>query len=131
MASSEHTVAAGLPWHPALAFAVTGVRMDDLGQQPRPDLAALARVIIERSPDGLAGLAARVAERRRAGEVWPYPIPDDLAAGLGAAQRHAALGDLIDRLQLDLPPSTRILVDRPPDADDRRLLTEVPPHHGH
>ena len=132
MAANDDTdpAAGGLPWHPALAFAVTGIRMDDLGRQQRPDVPALAREILLRSPDGQTGLAARVAERRAQGEPWPFPIPEDLGSRLGAAQRYAAFAQLIELLRLDLPPS-RTVVDRPLDADDRRLLNDVPPHHGH
>ena len=32
-------------WHQALAFAVTGVRFEDLGRQTRPDLDALTALL--------------------------------------------------------------------------------------
>ena len=61
-------------------------------------------------------------------QPWPYALP---AGGLrpGAAQWHALLGQARAALGLDvcqLPPSRRTdLTER-----ERRLLEEVPPHHG-
>lgn len=70
------------------------------------------------------------AEAVRASDgVWPHPVPDELRAQVGSARLIA----LLQRLQADLglfgrraAPAT----DRPLTADERRLLNEVPPHHG-
>ncbi len=129
MAASSPDPGAGLPWHPALAYAITGVRMDDLGRQSHPDLAALAAEITERMAD-VDQLRARIRERQVAGQPWPYPVPDDLRAGLGAAQWLAALTGLRRLLKLDPAPTRPVLSDRAPDAAERRLLDDVPPHHG-
>lgn len=98
-----------MKWHQALAYAVTGRRFPELGEQARPDLDALA--------DWLAGRVAGVV----------VPVPDDLVADLGPAQFHAALTDLRRRLQP--PPAAPVLANRPLTADERRLLTDVPPHY--
>ena len=114
-------------WHAAIAFALTGERLD-LGAQAVPDPDALARELEE------AGWPAErvTAHAQHAAGVqpWPHPVPDDLRAGLGAAQLHAAVARARDRLGLTvltvLPPSRRTRLD----ADERRLLVEVPPHFG-
>ena len=58
------------------------------------------------------------------------PVPDALRAGLGAAQLYAAIGGARERYGLEaltvLPPSRRTRLD----ADERRLLADVPPHFG-
>ncbi|MET0693437.1 MAG: hypothetical protein ABWX96_02360 [Propionibacteriaceae bacterium] len=121
------------PWHRALVYAVTGQR-HDVAESPRPDVEQVADWL--RSEQGLAILATQVRQRRAADQPWPYPVPADLMSGLGYAQFSAALTQLL-RL-LDLEPNTRVAQ---PDSDDpevvsspsaglRRLLEDVPPHHG-
>lgn len=64
-----------------------------------------------------------------AGGVWPHPVPETMRAPVGAARLLAVL----QRVQGDLglfgrtaaPPPRRPLT-----ADERRLLRDVPPHHG-
>lgn len=63
------------------------------------------------------------------GGVWPHPVPDALRARVGSARLFAVL----QRVQQDLglfgraaAPAPR----RPLTADERRLLHDVPPHHG-
>ena len=106
------------PWHQALAFAVTGVRFEHLGRQPRPDLDALTALL-------RAELGAGVDpdELTRA-----HPLPADLAEGLGAAQLGAAVAEL--RRRLTGPARLTVADERPLTADERRLLQDVPPHHG-
>ncbi|GAA1427273.1 hypothetical protein GCM10009616_03970 [Microlunatus lacustris] len=105
-------------WHQALAYAVTGVRFEDLGRQARPDLDALAALLRPR-----LGVDVDPAALTRA-----HPLPADLAAGLGAAQLAAATSDLRRRLTGALPAV--VAAERPLTADERRLLQDVPPHHG-
>ena len=120
----------GVGWHRALVYAITGRALDGLGNQRVPDLAAVTAAIAERCRGGLPGLREEIRQRRAVGEPWPYPVPAELRQGLGAAQWIAALTALRQRLDLDAVERP-VLSDRPPDADERRLLNEVPPHHGH
>ncbi len=116
------------PWHAAIAAALTGEELD-LGVQPFPDPVAL-----EHQLAAAGWSAARLLEHARATaareEPWPHAIPEALRPGLGAAQLHAAIGRARDHLGLAvlavLPPSRRTRLD----ADERRLLADVPPHFG-
>jgi hypothetical protein len=109
------------PWHQALAYAVTGRLLPDLGLQERADVIALA-----------ADLRRRAAE-----DEFPLldnpsvaAVPADLRAQLGAAQFAAALAALRTALDPDGVPRTAPRPGRPLTAEERRLLTDVPPHHG-
>jgi len=99
-----------MKWHQALAYAVTGRRFAELGEQDRPE--------IDRLVDWLTG---------RVTEVVAVPVPNDLTDGLGPAQFHAALTELRRRLQP--PPEAPVLASRPLTGEERRLLSDVPPHH--
>jgi hypothetical protein len=110
-------------WHQALAYAICGRRLSELGRQDEPDLAELVRVL---SHD--AELVSRVQVDRRRGD-WPHSVPNDLMAGIGWAQFSATLTALITQLGLAPGTAARGPSSRPPDADERRLLHEVPPHH--
>ncbi len=115
-------------WQAALAYALTGAE-HQLPEPGNPDPAALV--------EALAGLGWAAAELRRhalaevgAERPWPHPVPADLRAGCGAAQFAAALGALRHLLGLSAldtrPPAPR----RGLNADEQRLLREVPPHYG-
>ena len=108
--------------HQALAYAVLGRRLLDLSQQDQPNVAALPRKLTAEQQ-----VSASV-EALRGNGTWPVPVPSDLMVGLGSAQFLAALGALVQELGLD-KHGTRFAVDRPANADERRLLSEVPPHH--
>jgi len=110
-------------WHQALVYALCGQRLSELGQQDKPDLDELVRIL---SDD--ADLVSRVQVQRRSGG-WPHPVPNDLMAGLGWAQFSAALTVLITRLDLAPGSATHGPSTRSPDSDERRLLHDVPPHH--
>ena len=101
----------------------------DLGPRPQPDVAELVNELAARWPGGLAVLRAEVQQLQRAGR-WPHPVPPSLMAGLGPAQFVAALRELGERL--GLAPETPVppAASRPLSADERRLLADVPPHHG-
>lgn len=103
-------------WHQALAFAVTGRRYPELGRQQRPDVPRLAEFLRSVS----AGW----------GRGRSYRVPADLSAGLGAAQLAAAAAELRRLLEPHRPVLPPASAARPPTADERRLLREVPPHHG-
>lgn len=99
----------GATWHQALVFAVTGERRPELGRQDIPDLAVVV---------------AEVGGRPRGA----YAVPADLTDGIGAAQLAAVLIAL--RARLAAAASRPVLAERAPDAAERRLLADVPPHHG-
>ena len=99
----------GVTWHQALVYAITGERRPELGRQAEPDLDAVVAVL---------GDATRGAR----------PVPADLREGIGPAQLAAVLTEL--RSRLAAASSRPVLAERAPDAAERRLLADVPPHHG-
>lgn len=117
MAGIAAGTSTALCWHQALTYAITGVRAPELGSQPSPDLAALA--------DWLRSSAGR---NELAGP--PYVVPEDLMTGIGAAQFWAALTQLRAELRPTTGAPPPVLADRALTADERRLVGDVPPHHG-
>ncbi len=118
----------GPRWQAALAWALVGEQFV-LPEPGGPD------------PEGLVGeLAARgwtaAAIRQHAAVAlgaerpWPHQIPAALRDGCGAAQLFAALGRtraLLGLVSLETRvPSGRTSLD----ADELRLLRDVPPHYG-
>jgi hypothetical protein len=116
-------------WHQALSFAILGRVEPELGEHIRPEPAVLAAELAGAQQGGREGLRAEIAGRRASGLGWPYVVPDELRAGLGAAQFAAAFGELCRLLDLD-GGLRRIVSGRPPDQAEQALLREVPPHHG-
>ena len=111
------------PWHSALALALTGERLD-LGKQERPDAAELVSELAARGWD-----RDRIEALARVAPVWPIPVEPADREGLGAAQWLAALREARRGLGLESlivrPRSPRGLLN----ADERRLLADVPPHY--
>jgi hypothetical protein len=105
-----------------LAYAILGRRLPQLSHQDQPDVAALAD---ELSADDQLGASVKLLQAQG---TWPLPVPSDLMVGLGWAQFTAALAELLRKLGLDAH-RTHLAVDRPANADERRLLDDVPPHH--
>lgn len=103
-------------WHQALAWAMTGRSLANLGHQPRPDLAALAEILRGQINSGSA-------------VGPPHPVPAELMRGIGAAQFLATLAELRSRIHPPAEPGP-VVADRSLTAEERRLLSEVPPHHG-
>ncbi len=117
----------------ALGFALTGAWLD-LSPDPAagfPDPVSGA--------DGLLALLAaagwtrdRIADHASAEQTaeraWPHHIPHDRRGGLGAAQIHAALASARTALGLDGTLATRPSGRTRLNADERRLLADVPPH---
>ncbi len=110
-----------LRWHQALAYAVTGRLLDGLGRQDRPDTTALAAILSQRLAAGDLDLVA---------DPSVQIVPPELRTGLGPAQFGAALAVLRAALHTDGRVPTAPTPDRPLTADERRLLDDVPPHHG-
>lgn len=115
-------------WHAALGYALIGCELD-LEERGRPDPESLVGALAEAGwPVG------RIEEHARglvAAEVsWPHQVPVSLRAGCGAAQMAASLRlarSLLGLANLEVrPPSGR----RKLNADELRLMQEVPPHHG-
>jgi hypothetical protein len=108
-----------------LAYALTGVQLD------LPTTADLGALLIDLAERGwpAATLADHADATRAAGQPWPHPVSAATISSFGAARWYAALADLKRRLGQDVaiqPPSTRTTLN----ADERRLLADVPPHHG-
>jgi hypothetical protein len=107
-------------WHQALAYAVTGRRFEELGQQAAPDLDEI-----------VAFLEPRLGvDLDRAVLAQSHRPPADLMAGLGAAQFWAAAAELRRRLPAQQAAAATVAEERPLTADERRLMQDVPPHHG-
>lgn len=75
-------------------------------------------------------IAAHARSQADLGQPWPHRVHPDLRQGIGAAQFQALLNQVREALNLTTleqrPPSPRTELT----ADERRLLAEVPPHHG-
>lgn len=115
-------------WQAALVYAVAEIELP-LPESDGPDPAGVVTALAE------AGWSAqRISEHARdvlgAERPWPHPIPVELRQGCGPAQLQAALRSVRALLDLDTvekrPPAPR----RPLNADERRLLADVPPHWG-
>lgn len=112
-----------------------------------PDVAAAVSVALTGQPDAVApgasdlrtALAASGWDAERlgahadavmaAGGVWPHPVPPALRAVVGSAR----LAAVLQAVQLELGRFGRTAAParaHPPTADERRLLADVPPHHG-
>lgn len=85
------------------------------------------RVILRANGWGPDRLARLKHDRQRSGLAWPLPMTS-LPPGIGAAQALAAVKRAVAELGLD--EDRRVRRPAVSDADTRRLLDEVPPHHG-
>ena len=111
-------------WHQALAYAVTGLRLAELGRQAQPDLPWLT--------DYLRRLIADPTDLRDQPAASPAAgrVPADLMSGIRAAQFWAALSELRRGLESDGPHTQQpVVTDRPWSADELRLMADRPPHH--
>ncbi|MDR0286004.1 MAG: hypothetical protein LBI33_14120 [Propionibacteriaceae bacterium] len=108
-----------------LAYALTG---EPLALPATWDTAALLAALAAAGwPAERLGSHARA--RWEVGLPWPHPLPPDSLGGIGAAQWYAGLQAVRTALGLEVevrPPSRRTSLT----ADERRLLADVPPHHG-
>lgn len=110
-------------WHQALAYAVTGRRLDELGRQRQPDVPQLIRELEELA--GRDGL-----DPGWSFEGHEYLVPAELMDGIGAAQFWAVLGELRRALGTGEPGSSApVTADRPLTAAEARLVADRPPHH--
>lgn len=115
-------------WHTALGFALTGEEFE-LPATAQPEVDTLLAQLAEHgwTADRLGAHARDTAAAER---PWPHQVPDRLRADCGPAQFHAALNRARSALGLVVletrPPSVRQHLN----ADEQRLMREVPPHHG-
>lgn len=115
-------------WHTAIGYALVGQELS-LAEPTQPDPARLVAELAD-AGWGAERIHAHAKAAAEAEQPWPHPVPAGLRQGCGAAQLSAALGRtraLLDVVALDKRgPSARTTLD----ADEQRLLREVPPHHG-
>jgi hypothetical protein len=110
-------------WHQALAYAMTGQRLDGLGGEERLELATLARTLLELQRTGHVDLASSAAQR--------HAVPADLLGDIGPAQFWAAQSELAGMLAAGRPGRrSPVVTDRPLTPEERRLTDDTPPHHG-
>ena len=110
-------------WHQALAYALTGQCLPDLGRQRQPDVPSLAAELEQRA-------ASRDIDLTWSAAGSDYVVPPDLMEGIGAAQFWAVLGELRQALRVGPPGSAAaVTADRPMTPEESRLLVERPPHH--
>lgn len=115
-------------WQSALAYALIDVDLA-LPASDAPDPAGAVAALAQAgwTAQRISSHAREVLDDQR---PWPHPIPAELRQGCGPAQLQAALRSLRALLDLETvekrPPSPP----RPLNADERRLLADVPPHWG-
>ena len=109
-------------WHQALAYAVTGRRLEGLGRQRQPDLPRLVEELEQLATSG-------EIDRSWSLEAADHLVPTELMEGIGAAQFWAVLDDLRRALGVADPGSPAVTVDRPLTAEENRLVADRPPHH--
>jgi hypothetical protein len=109
-------------WHQALAYALCGRRLEQLGCQRSPDVAALSTALRDLAEEGALILPS-------SSDQAAHSVPQDLMQGLGAAQFHAALSALRDELGLVAASRSRVAPGRPLTPAERRLNEDAPPHH--
>jgi hypothetical protein len=108
-------------WHQALAYAVCGRRLEQLGRQRSPDIAALGTALRDLVDEGDLILPSSSDP--------VHSVPKDLVQGLGAAQFHAALFALRSELGLAVARPSAVAPSRPLTPAERRLNEDAPPHH--
>lgn len=116
-------------WQSALGYALIGVELE-LPEPGTPQVDALLASLSDAGWDA-SRIGAHAREVVSAEQPWPHPVTAQLRSGAGPAQFHAALAQARKLLQLQTmetrPPSGRQRLN----ADELRLMAEVPPHHGH
>ena len=109
-------------WHQALAYAICGCRLEQLGRQRSPDVSALSTALRDLAEEGALILPT-------SGDQAGHSVPQDLMQGLGAAQFHAALSALRSELGLVVAPRSEVAPRRLLTPAERRLNEDAPPHH--
>jgi len=110
-------------WATELASCLVGESVE------LPDTAPSAQAVLdalERAGWPAPRIEAIAQARFEAEQAWPFPVSREVVAA-GPAQLYALVGEARTLLGLDgdvQPPPTRTALN----ADERRLLTDVPPH---
>jgi hypothetical protein len=110
-------------WASELAASLVGEPVDLSGTAPDARIVLAALELQGWPPSRIEAVARRCFE---AEEAWPFPVSRQVVAE-GPAQWYALVGEARTLLGLDgdlQPPPTRTALT----ADERRLLSEVPPH---
>lgn len=117
----SEAVSRGPDWHGALAYALTGEWLD-LPPAPEggPDL---DRLLDDLAACGWSGERLVVAATVR------RSLPSEVLRALGPA-RFVAVASALRRQVLAGTVEVQRVRDRAPDPDERRLLTDRPPHWG-
>ncbi|MCW5952777.1 MAG: hypothetical protein KIT69_11025 [Propionibacteriaceae bacterium] len=117
----------GVRWHAAIGYALVGEELP-LAEPAQPDPARLVSDLVDAGWDA-GRIRAHASAAVEAEQPWPHQIPVTLRRGCGAAQLAAALGRtraLLEVVALETRgPSARTALD----ADEQRLLRDVPPHY--
>ena len=107
-----------------MAYALVGAPVRDLPEPGTPNVVELIAAL-----GGAESVRAEVAAVRKSGP-WPVTVPDELRQGLGAAQFAAVWTALLAELGPLTTNARPVVSDRALTNDERRLLTDRPPHHG-
>jgi len=114
-----------------VAIALTGGALpwkDDPASTSSDDVARLVEWLAANGWDA-DHLMRHRDETQGAGRRWPHPVPASARGGLGAAQATTLVREVIARLGLD-HGVVKVRRQVPAGDDDRRLMAELPPHHG-
>src|SRR4051812_17766769 len=114
----------GPRWHAALAYALLGPPVRDLTEPGVPNAPRLLADL------GGADTVRRAVIAARDSGTWPFEVPAELTAGLGAAQYAAAWTSVLSALGPLTANARPVVADRALTAEERRLLADRPPHHG-
>ena len=105
----------------AVFWALTGEAVESPGGDVHAALAAQGWDQVAIASHARAVIAA--------GGVWPHQVPDELRLRVGSARLLAAVQRAQTEAGLFGQPAEPAAA-RPLNADERRLLQDVPPHHG-
>lgn len=115
-------------WYGAVATALAGVEL------PEPSGGALDAESIVRWLGDQGWPAERLAEHRagcrESGEPWPHPVPAGWLPPGSAARFHALLTAVQDAAGVRGLVARQVPAERHIGPAERRLLGDVPPHHG-
>ena len=116
-------------WFAAVAFALVGVEVVNPPRaEPTPEA-----IIAWLADQGWSGdrVAAHRLDCRDGGVPWPHPLPAGWLPAGSAARFHSLLVAVQDAAGVRGLVATPAPTERHIGPAERRLLDDVPPHHGH